>query len=49
MVQLLMAEASPEAAEGGKPNPEKELGVDTPAPESAAVELSEQAHEKPIN
>ena len=49
MVQLLMAEANPETAEGGKPNPEKALDVDTPAPESAAIELSEQAQEKPIN
>mgnify|MGYP000258634340 FL=1 len=44
-----MAEANPETAEGGKPNPEKALDVDTPAPESAAIELSEQAQEKPIN
>ena len=49
MVQLLMAEASPEAAEGDKLDPEKALDVDTAPPESAAIALSEQAQEKPVN
>jgi len=49
MVQLLMAEASPEAAEGDKLDPEKALDVDTAPPESAAIALSEQAQEKSVN